>query len=379
MIERTIDLQNILKRLGIFPVVAILGPRQCGKTTLAKQVRYHHYFDLENPRDLARFDNPQLTLEDLKGTIVIDEIQRKADLFPLIRYLVDNNPNQKYLILGSASRDLIRQSSETLAGRINYYYLGGLRIHDIGEENIPQLWLRGGFPLSFISQTNENSQLWLESYINSYLERDIPQLGINIPSQTLRKFWIMLSHYHGQLLNYSELAKSFDVSDATVKKYIGILAGTFMVRTLQPWHTNVKKRIVKSPKLYIKDSGIFHALQSINTSDRLLSHPKLGASWEGFALEQIILFLNTPDYEVFFWRTHAGAELDLLIQKNGKFWGLEIKYTDAPRMTKSIHSALKDLSLAHHWIVYPGKDKYPLDKRVTALPLRNINTIDFEN
>lgn len=285
LIERKTDLQQIEKLITLFPVVAILGPRQCGKTTLAKQIAYEHYFDLENPRDLARLDSPQLALEDLKGLIVIDEIQRKPDLFPLIRYFVDNNAQQKYLILGSASKDLLKQSAESLAGRIAYFHLGGFRISDIGKENPTKLWIRGGLPLSFMAETDEGSLLWREGYITTFLERDIPQLGINIPSRTLRRFWTMLSHYHAQIMNHSELGRSFGISDVTVKKYIDILEGTFMVRVLQPWNVNVGKRLVRRPKIYLKDSGIFHSLMSIDSMNQLLSHNKLGASWEGFALE----------------------------------------------------------------------------------------------
>jgi len=229
--------------------VAILGPRQCGKTTLARTMNADHYFDLENPQDAARLDQPQLALEDLTGLIVIDEIQRMPELFTLLRYLVDQGRERKFLILGSASRDLIRQSSESLAGRIAYYYLGGFRLHDIGPENMKTLWLRGGLPKSFLAASDEESYLWRNQYVTTFLERDIPQLGITIPARTLRRFWLMLSNYHGQILNYAELGRSFGVSDMTVRKYCDILEGTFMIRILQPWYANIGKRIVKRPKL----------------------------------------------------------------------------------------------------------------------------------
>ncbi len=264
IIERKIDISRVRELVRIFPVTAILGPRQCGKTFLAGVLGYDHYFDLENPRDLARLDQPQLALEGLDGVVVIDEIQRKPDLFPLIRYLVDKSEKLNFLILGSASRDLIRQSSESLAGRIGYYSLGGFRPADIGKENVRKLWVRGGLPRAYLAGNDRESFLWIENYISTFLERDIPQLGISIPASSLRKFWTMLSHYHGQVLNYSELGRSFGISDVTVRRYIDILEGTFMVTLLQPWYVNIGKRLVKRPKLYIRDSGIFHSLMSVN-------------------------------------------------------------------------------------------------------------------
>lgn len=372
MIRRTHDLTAVQKRLATFPVTALLGARQCGKTTLASQIPHDHHFDLENPRDLARLEQTQLTLEPLRGLIVIDEIQRKPDLFPLLRYLVDTIPDQKYLILGSASRDLIRQSAESLAGRIAYYELGGLRLSEVGEHTAPALWLRGGFPDSVLAASGDASRLWRENYITTFLERDIPQLGIRIPAQTLRRFWIMLSHYHGQLLNYSELGQSFGISDMTVRKYLDILEGTFMVRVLMPWHMNVGKRLVKRPKLYLRDSGIFHALQGLETIAHVQAHPKLGASWEGYALEQVILHLGVPRERLFFWATHAGAEVDLFWQDKGKAWAVECKYTQAPRLTKSMQSALADLALEHLWVVYPGPIRYNLHQHITVVPLTQL-------
>lgn len=379
MIQRKKAINAIKYRLKNFPIVAILGARQCGKTTLAKQIPFTHYFDLENPRDLARLSQPQLALENLEGVIVIDEIQRKKELFPLLRFLVDHKSNQKYLILGSASKELIQQSSESLAGRIAYYHLGGFSLEEVGNQNINTLWLRGGFPKSYLAKTNEESLLWRENYITTFLERDIPQLGISIPAQDLRRFWIMLSHYHGQVLNFSELGRSFGVSDMTAKKYISILEGTFMIRTLMPWHVNIGKRLVKSPKLYIRDSGLFHSLQSIDSFDTLLSHSKLGASWEGMALETIAGILNISNESLFFWATHAGAELDLFWRQKGKSWGVEFKYVDAPSLTKSMHSVCKDLDLEHLWIIYPGDKIYPLDKKITALPIAKISEISDQN
>jgi len=372
VIERKKDFTEIQKLLEIFPVTAILGARQCGKTTLAKQLETHHYFDLENPRDLARLDHPQLALEHLEGLIVIDEVQRKPELFPLLRYLVDNHPRQKYLILGSASKDLIRQSSESLAGRIAYHYLGGFTIHDIGVSGWRELWNRGGFPRSFLASDEEASRLWRENYVVTFLERDLPQLGISIPAPTLRRFWIMLSHYHGQMVNYSEIARSFGISDMTVRAYADILEGTFMLRLLQPWYGNIGKRLVKRPKIFLRDSGILHTLLSIQSQEQLLNHPKLGASWEGFALESACRAIGKRDQEYFFWRTHAGAELDLFWQNRGENWGIEFKYMDAPVLTKSMKTAVSDLELMHLWIIYPGKEEYKLTPDITVLPLDEI-------
>ena len=374
-IPRHRDVQSIQKLMGQFPVTAILGARQCGKTTLARQFSAPSYFDLENPRDLAQLENPQLALEPLRGLIVIDEIQRAPELFPLLRHLADSHPDQTYLILGSASRDLIRQSNESLAGRIGYHYLGGLSLENVGFHQLNSHWLRGGFPRSFLASDDSASAIWRQNFVTSFLERDIPQLGITIPAPTLRRFWTTLSHYHGQLLNCAELARSFGVSDMTVRRYIDILTGTFMVRLLQPWHTNLGKRLVRSPRLYLRDSGIFHSLQSIGTRDELLSHNKLGASWEGFALECTDRAIGRGEEDLYFWRTHSGAEVDLFWQHGGKSWAVECKYADAPRLSRSMRSALADLELEHLWVVYPGDQAYRLDERVTVLPLRDLEQV----
>lgn len=374
LIERKKDLQEVSRLMAVFPVTAILGPRQCGKTTLARTLAARHYFDLENPQDMARLAQPQLALEDLTGLIVIDEIQRMPDLFPLIRYLADQHKVQKYVILGSASRDLISQSSESLAGRIAYFYLGGFRATDIEQENMKALWLRGGLPRSFLAESDEESLLWRNQYIATLLERDIPQLGIMIPSRTLRRFWTMLSHYHGQIMNYAELGRSFGVSDMTVRKYCDILEGTFMIRILKPWFANIGKRMIKRPKLYLRDSGLFHALLTIETLEQLYALPKLGASWEGFALDCVCRTLGKEDTDLYFWHTHAGAELDLFWQWAGKNWGVEFKYEDAPRLTKSMKTALDDLQLAGLWVVYPGKTTYRLAENVQVLPLQHIGS-----
>ncbi len=375
MIRRISALVELQKSLKSFPVVAILGPRQCGKTTLAREMNYTYDFDLENPRDFAQFEHPQLALENLEGLVLIDEIQRKPNLFALIRHLVDKSKKQKFLILGSASRDLIQQSSESLAGRIFYYELTGFNLQEVKNKNLQKLWHRGSFPRSYLASSQTQSWQWRESYIQTFLERDIPQLGIQIPAHTLRKFWMMLSHYHGQILNYSELGRSFGISDMTVKKYLDILEGTFMIRLLQPWHSNTSKRLVKSPKLYLRDSGLLHNLLSLENPKSLLSHPKLGASWEGFALEQVANLLKIGNERLFFWATHAGAELDLFWQRNGKSYGIEFKYSDAPLLSKSMQIALEDLELTHLWVIYPGSKKYPLDKKITTLPLTQISEL----
>jgi predicted AAA+ superfamily ATPase len=372
LIDRKTDRATLAKLMSVFAVTAILGPRQCGKTTLARTLVADSYFDLENPQDLARLEQPQLALEDLTGLIVIDEIQRLPDLFPLLRYLVDQGENRKFVILGSASRDLIRQSSESLAGRIAYFQLGGFRLSDIDPGDVKALWQRGGLPRSFLAASDNESLLWRNQYVTTFLERDIPQLGITIPARTLRRFWTMLSHYHGQILNYAELGRSFGVSDMTVRKYCDILEGTFMVRILQPWSVNIGKRLVKRPKLYLRDSGLFHALLSIETPEQLHASPRLGASWEGFALDCVSRTLDKEDGGLYFWHTHAGAELDLFWQAEGRNWGVEFKYEDAPRLTRSMKMAVEDLELERLWVVYPGKAAYRLTEKVQVLPLADI-------
>jgi len=372
MIDRQIDLRGLRKLIRLFPVTALLGPRQCGKTTLAHQLEAGSYFDMENPRDWARMENPQGALEGLKGLVVIDEIQRKPELFPLLRFIVDDDPGVRFLILGSASLRLVKESSESLAGRIGYYHLGGFRLSDVGRKSMRKLWLRGGLPDSYTARSDGDSGLWRENFVAGFLERDIPQLGISIPARSLRRFWIMLSHYHGQIVNYSEIGRSLGVSDSTVRRYIDILEGTFMVRTVLPWYANVGKRLVKRPKLYIRDSGIFHSLQSVGTMDDLLSHNKLGASWEGFAFESVAGSIGKRSEDLFFWSTHSGAELDLFWREHGKNWGVEFKYLDAPVMTKSMSISIKDLGLEKLWVIYPGDRSYLLGKKAADVPLKEI-------
>jgi predicted AAA+ superfamily ATPase len=356
------------------PAVALLGPRQCGKTTLAKfhskNIPSGQYFDLEDDTDIQRLASPKLALENREGLIVIDEIQRRPALFTALRVLIDNpQKNQQYLILGSASRELIQQSAETLAGRIAYIELTPFSSAETHEWR--QLWLRGGFPKSYLAHSNRESAQWREFYIMTFLEQDIPQLGIQIPSVTLRRFWIMLSHYHGNIFNASELARSFGISDTTVKRYLDILSGTFMIRQLLPWKENIKKRQVKAPKIYFRDSGLLHAFLNIENEEDLLKHPKLGASWEGFALEETIRKLGAKPHECFFWASHSGAELDLLILQKNKKLGFEFKYTDAPKLTKSMKISMEDLNLDQLTVIYPGKHDYTL--------VENIDVKSFEH
>lgn len=355
-------------------VVAILGPRQCGKTTLShlyleksKSKGIAHVFDLEDPTDLSILENPKIALEPLRGLIVIDEIQRLPNLFALLRVLVDKEKNQRFLILGSASRELIRQSSETLAGRIAYLELTPFTGYETG--NLKKLWMRGGFPRSYFSKSMKDSYFWREQYISTFLERDIPNLGIRIAPIALRRFWMMLTHYHGQMFNASELGGSLGVADTTIRSYLDILTGTFMVRQLLPWLENIKKRQVKRPKIYFRDSGLFHTLNAIHDEKSLMRHPKLGASWEGFALEEVIRLYEAKPEECFYWGIHNQAELDLLIFKDGKRLGFEFKYSDAPKLTKSMEIAFQTLNLDTLFVIYPGDRNYKLAKSIYVQPI----------
>ncbi len=369
-IARKKDLNSVKELLKIFPVTAILGARQVGKTTLSKIFKPDHVFDLENPRDLVILDNPQLALDSLKGLIVIDEVQQKPELFPLLRYLVDNKPDQRYLLLGSASSNLKHQSGESLAGRIGYYYLTGLNLAETGFAQMESLWLRGGFPRSFLARNDRESMVWRTNFISTFLEKDLAIFGAGVSSTFMYRLWVMLSHFHGQTLNYSQLGRSLGVSDKTIKHYLSVLEDTFMIRLLMPWHANVGKRLVKSPKIYVRDSGIFHALQSIHSMPDLRNHPKIGASWEGFALEELVSVLSKRDSEVFFYAAHSGVELDLFWQDKGKKMGVEFKYMDAPRTSKSMHQAMEDLALDRLWVVYPGDKTYSLTDKITVIPLQ---------
>lgn len=373
---------NLLKdSLRQFPVVAILGPRQCGKTTLAKQYlsghtgQTVHFFDLEDPVHLARLDSPMLALESLKGLVVLDEVQRRPEIFPILRVLVDRNPERRFLILGSASGPLLAQSSETLAGRIHYMELSGFDLGLVGSAHWKKLWLRGGFPKSYLAASEKDSLRWRQEFASTFLERDIPNLGIRIPARTLRRFWMMLAHYHGRIFNATELAQGLGMTDFTARRYLDILSSTFMVRQIQSWSYNTKKRLIRRPKIYFRDTGMLHALMSIMEMEELNTHPQLGSSWEGFALEQVIRQLGLKEEEAFFWGVHTGGELDLVFQKKGKLWGVEVKYGDAPKITTSMKSALKELNLAHLWVIYPKGEIFPLDTQITATPLVDLSPI----
>ncbi len=367
--DRPFFYNQISFQFKIHSVCALLGARQVGKTTLAKQYALNqesvHFFDLEKPADLARLDNPMLALSALSSKlVVIDEIQRRPDLFQTLRVLVDETP-QKFLILGSASRDLIQQSSETLAGRVGYIELPPFSVQETREESA--LWFRGGFPRSYLADLDGLSYAWRQSYITIFLEQDIPSLGFNIPSITMRRLWMMLAHYHGQILNASEIGKSLALSHHTIRKYLDILAGTFMIRLLPPWFENISKRQVKSPKVYLRDSGLLHTLLRIQTTEDLQMHPKLGASWEGFALEEIIKEYHATAEECYFWATQSGAELDLLIIKDGKRLGFEFKHTDFPKVTPSMKIAMETLKLDHLYVIFPyQQDPFPLSEKITA-------------
>lgn len=377
MIDRPGYLEQIHLQFEVHTVVAVLGARQCGKTTLAGMYADQYVsqpvtrFDLEDPTHLARLDSPKLALEGLHGLVVIDEVQRSPDLFEILRVLVDrrNNP-ARFLILGSASRELLRQSSETLAGRIGYIELPPFSVYEVGEDQTDRLWLAGGYPPSLLAKSDRASAAWRKSYITTFLERDIPALGLTISPRALRRFWMMLAHYHGQTINYSELGRSFGASDNTIRNYLDILESTFMIRQLAPWYENISKRQVKSPKMYIRDSGIFHSLIGVEDKKSLMFHPKLGPSWEGFAVESIIRFYRADAGDCYFWSTHAGAELDLLVFEAGRRVGFEIKHTDSPRMTRSLRIAQSDIKLDALYVVYPGTEQFPLDERVQAVGLQ---------
>ena len=378
MIARKAHLRSIDELFSIFPVVCIIGARQVGKTTLAREYASNcrdecSYFDLEKPDHLLRLVDPMLALEKLKGLVILDEIHRIPEIFQILRVLVDrpNNP-ARFLILGSASPDLLRQTSESLAGRITYFKLGGFSINEVGFENYERLWLRGGFPKSYLAPTESSSNKWRQEFISTYLERDLPQLGIKINSKTLRRFWMMLAHYHGQIWNASEIARSFGVAHTTVRNYLDVLTSALVIVQLYPWYENISKRQVKSPKVYITDSGLMHTLLGCMTMHDLKGNPKVGASWEGFVLKELIQWLDAWEGECHFWATHRGAELDLLIVRGQRRLGFEIKRTSAPKVTPSMRAALDDLKLERLDIIHAGIDTFPLSEKIRAVALNRI-------
>ncbi len=374
MIERKLDIELVRHALRRSPVVALLGPRQCGKTTLARQFVAPdslNYFDLEDPASLARLDEPDTALRSLKKLVVIDEVQRRPELFPLLRVLADRRPlPARFLILGSVSPDLLRQSSESLAGRIETLPLEGFRLADLGASAQGRHWLRGGFPRAYTPRLEADSLFWRREFLQTFVERDLPQLGIRIPAVAVRRFWSMLAHYHGQTWNAAELARALAVNESTVRHYLDLLTGVFMVRQLQPWHENLRKRQVKAPKVYVRDSGLLHTLLGITNQRDLEYHPKVGASWEGYAVEEILKAVQ-PD-EAYYWATYNRAELDLLLFKNGQRIGVECKRTDAPRFTPSMRIALADLKLDHLYVAYPGTKAYKLARNVEVVQLAKL-------
>ena len=375
-VAREHHLRRVRLLLREFPVVAILGARQVGKSTLAKQLAAArrgptHWFDLENPVDLARLADPGLELRPLRGWVVLDEIQRLPDVFPLLRVLADRpRTPARFLVLGSASPSLLRQTSETLAGRVGFHHLDGFGLREVS--NLDRLWLRGGFPLAYLARSEAASRRWRDGFIHTFLARDVPELGSLVPSTTLRRFWTMLAHWHGQIWNGAEFGRAFGVSHTTVRRYLDLLTSVFVVRQLQPWHENIGKRQVRSPKVYIQDSGILHALLGLASREDVVSHPKVGASWEGFAVGQIVNLLDAAAEQCFHWSTHSGAELDLLVLAGNKRYGFEVKRTEAPRLTASMRSAFETLKLDRLEVVHAGSQRFSLAKGIGALPASSL-------
>ncbi len=374
MIQRASILSALNNALSRSRVVVLVGPRQCGKTTLARELLEEdsvNYFDLEDPASLGRLDEPMTALRLLNGLVVIDEIQRRPDLFPVLRVLADRKGTPaRFLILGSASGTLMRQTSESLAGRMERIVIGGFSLAELGSKAEQHLWLRGGLPLSYLAGSNVNSIAWRKNFIQTLLERDFPQWGVRIAAAALQRFWTMVAHYHGQIWNAAEPARALGVSESTTRRYLDLLTDAFMIRQLQPYHANLKKRQVKSPKVYVRDSGLLHQLIGIDSMKNLFSHPKMGASWEGFVIEQLLK--TEPHDEVFFWATHQGAEIDLILRRDGALYGVECKRTDTPRLTPSIRIALDDLNLKHVFVIYPGTQRFPLASQVEAVPLQTL-------
>ncbi|MGD9097238.1 MAG: ATP-binding protein [Desulfobacterales bacterium] len=375
MIPRSSILARLNSALARSRVVVLVGPRQSGKTTLARELLAEdsvNYFDLEDPASLARLDEPMTALRPLKGLVVIDEIQRRPDLFPVLRVLADRKGTPaQFLILGSASGNLMRQTSESLAGRMERVIIGGFSLAELGSQAEQSLWLRGGLPLSYLAENNADSIVWRKHFIQTLLERDFPQWGVRIAATALQRFWSMVAHYHGQVWKSAEPARSLGVSESTTRRYLDLLTDAFMIRQLQPYHANLKKRQVKSPKIYVRDSGLLHQLLGIDSMKRLFNHPKVGASWEGFVIEQLLSL--EPQEEVFFWATHQGAEIDLILRRGKALFGVECKRTDKPRLTRSIRIALEDLKLKYVFVIYPGTQRFPLARRVEAVPLQALS------
>ena len=364
-------LEQALRRSRI---VALLGPRQCGKSTLAgflARGRGSELFDLERHSTLAQLRNPELVLEPLRGLVIIDEVQLLPSLFPLLRVLADRrNEPARFLILGSASPELIRSASESLAGRVEFVMMGGFTSDETGPESFRSLWNRGGFPRSYLAKSDADSFAWRENFIQTFLERDLARLGIRIPPEVLRRFWMMMAHCHGNIWNASEIGGSLGVSYMTARHYLDLLTQAYMTRQLQPWHENIAKRQVKSPKVYISDSGLLHCLLGLRSFRDIQAHPKFGFSWEGFVIEEILR--QTGERNAYFWSSYSGAELDLLVIQGRRKFGIECKCADAPEMTKSMSAALDSLKLDHLYVIYPGKKAYPASERVTVVPFHAL-------
>jgi hypothetical protein len=381
MIDRPYYLQRLRDAIKRSPITALLGPRQCGKTTLARILANEKsgvFYDLESSRDRSRLQNPEMVLGAEKGLVILDEIQELPELFKTLRVIVDRPKNKtKFLILGSASPHLLKNVSETMAGRVEFVELAPFNVAEVGIAHLNKIWLCGGFPRAFLASSTQDSLAWREGFLRTFLERDIPQLGITIPAVTMRRFWTMLAHFHGQIWNASEIGRSLGLSDKTVRTYLDILTGTFMIRQIPPWFENINKRQVKSPKIYFQDSGILHLLMQIDDWQALQHHYRLGALWEGFAIEQVIQITHPGD--LYFWKTHGGAEIDLMYFKHGRRYGVEIKYNESPRLTKSITSAIQLLGLDHVWLLYPGQDTYLINDRVTVISLNSLvsNTVSI--
>ena len=378
LLERPKAIAGITSAFRIHQAVALTGPRQCGKTTLARMFAGNEpafsFFDLERAVDRRKLVSAEQTLSQLTGLVVIDEIQRQPQLFEILRVLLDNPAyTARFLLLGSASPMLIKGVSETLAGRVGLVDLSGFDLNELPGDHWRVLWQRGGFPRSYLAPDDAASALWRENFIRTFLERDIPQLGITIPAESLRRFWTMIAHYHGQVWNAAEFARAMGTSEVTARRYLDILNGACVLRVLAPWHENLKKRQVKSPKIYVRDSGLLHALLELHSFDALSGHPKLGASFEGFAIEQLLSGLDTRSAS--FWGTHSGAELDLMVTIGGKRSGFECKYSDAPGTTRAMRIAIDDLQLAHLWIIYPGDEAYELDDSISVVPVTQIPTL----
>jgi predicted AAA+ superfamily ATPase len=374
MIERSTIIEAIKTALKRSRVTILVGPRQCGKTTLAREFldpESVNYFDLEDPLSLARLDEPMTALEPLQGLVVIDEIQRRPDLFPVLRVLTDrkNNPAQ-FLILGSASGELLRQTSESLAGRIEKISISGFSLPEVGVSAEFKLWLRGGYPLSYLADNDIDSLVWRKNFIQTLLERDFPQWGVKVSSRALMRFWAILAHYHGQTWNAAEPARALGVGETTMRRHLDLMTDALMIRQIQPYYANIGKRQVKSPKVYVRDSGILHQLLGVNTAKTLLTHPKIGASWEGFVIEQILAL--EPHDEAFFWATHQGAEMDLILRRDTQLFGIECKRADSPRMTPSVRHAFADLGLAKVAIIYPGKKRISIGDNTEAVPFGSL-------